>query len=291
MRRARTVERQVPFRQGQAGGIAHQHAGDAGTTPGGQHINANLAHNRRIVAQANHSDRVCECGALPRCGCVRCLRSALIDRVCGKHQHIRAGHAKAQRVRVAFIPAEALKLFSGQQLHAQAGYARLRVLRVDLKGTGGGVCLPADGALARDFGKQRRLQLGRVNAAHHTHTGHSALDLLRLHALGYDRVQQGAAGRVVDARAADLLGVGGEQFVELAQLRVIAQPVRLVTEHVVDGLVQHARMLGAENADTRVVGDAQLPDVVVAAACGTHLLGGRLHGGEQRQALGVRVVA
>ena len=280
MRRARTVERQVPFRQGQAGGIAHQHAGDAGTTPGGQHINANLAHNRRIVAQANHSDRVCECGALPRCGCVRCLRSALIDRVCGKHQHIRAGHAKAQRVRVAFIPAEALKLFSGQQLHAQAGYARLRVLRVDLKGTGGGVCLPADGALARDFGKQRRLQLGRVNAAHHAHTGHGALDLLRLHALGYDRVQQGAAGRVVDARAADLLGVGGEQFVELAQLRVVAEPVRLVSEHVVDGLVQHARMFGAENADARVVGDAQLPDIVVAAACGTHLLGGRLHGGE-----------
>ena len=50
-------------------------------------------------------------------------------------------------------------------------------------------------------------------------------------------------------------------------------------------------MFGAENANARVVGDAQLPDVVVAAACGTHLLGGRLHGGEQRQALGIRVVA
>ena len=280
MRRARTVERQVTLRQGQAGGIAHQHAGDAGTTPGGQHINTDLAHNRRIIAQANHSDRVCERGVLPRRGCIRCLRCVLIHRVCGKHQHIRAGHAKAQRVRVAFIPAETLKLFSVQQLHAQTGYARLRVLRVDLKRPHGGVRLPADGALAGDFGEQRRLQLGEVNAAHHTHTGHGALDLLRLHALGYDRVQQGAAGRVVDARAADLLGVGGEQFVELAQLRVVAEPVRLVAEHVVDGLVQHARMLGAENADARVVGDAQLPDVVVAAACGAHLLGGRLHGGE-----------
>ena len=280
MRRARTVERQVPFRQGQACRITHQHAGDAGTTPGGQHINTDLAHNRRIVTQANHSDRVCERGALPRRSYFRCLRCVLVHRVCGEHQHIRAGHAKAQRVRVAFIPAEALKLFSGQQLHAQAGYARLRVLRVNLKRTGGGVCLPADAALAGDFGEQRRLQLGGVNAAHHAHTGHGALDLLRLHALGYDRVQQGAAGRVVDARAADLLGVGGEQFVELAQLRVVAEPVRLVAEHVVDGLVQHARMFGAENADTRIVGDAQLPDVVVAAACGTHLLGGRLHGGE-----------
>ena len=49
-------------------------------------------------------------------------------------------------------------------------------------------------------------------------------------------------------------------------------------------------MLGAENTDARIVGDAQLPDVVVAAAYGTHLLGGRLHGGKQRQALGFRVV-
>ena len=256
MRGARTVERQVPFRQGQTRRITHQHAGDAGTTPGGQHINANLAHNRRIVTQANHSDRVCERGALPRRGCIRGLRCVLIHRVCGKHQHIRAGHTKAQRVRVAFIAAEALKLLSVQQLHAQAGYARLRVFRVNLNRTRGGVCLPADGALAGDFGKQRRLQLGGVNAAHHAHTGHGALDFLRLHALGYNRVQQGAAGRVVDARAADLLGVGGEQFVELAQLRVVAQPVRLVAEHVVDGLLQHARMLGAENSDARVVGDA-----------------------------------
>ena len=291
MRRARTVERQVPLRQGQVCGISHQGASDAGTTPGGQHINANLTHNRRIVTQANHSDRVCGRGALPRRGCIRCLRCVLIHRVCGKHQHIRAGHAKAQRVRVALIPAEALKLLSVQQLHAQAGYARLRVLRVNLNRTRGGVCLPADGTFTGDFGEQRSLQLDGVNTTHHAHTGHGALDLLRLHALGHDRVQQGAAGRVVDARAADLLGVGGEQFVELAQLRVVAEPVRLVAEHVVDGLVQHARMLGAENADARVVGDAQLPDVVVAAACDTHLLGGRLHGGEQRQALGFRVVA
>ena len=281
MRRARTVERQVPFRQGQACRITHQYAGDACATPGGQHINANLAHNRRIVTQANHSDRVCECGdVFPRYGCIRCLRCVLIHRVCGEHQHIRAGHAKAQRIRVAFIPAEALKLFSVQQLHAQAGYARLRVLRVNLNRTRGGVCLPANSALAGNFGKQRRLQLGGVDAAHHAHTGHGALDLLRLHALGYDRVQQGAAGRIVDARAANLLGVGGEQFVELAKLCIVAQPVRLVAEHVVDGLFEYARMLGAENAYARVVGDAQLPDVVVAAACGTHLLGGRLHGGE-----------
>ncbi len=30
---------------------AHQHARNAGTTPGGQHINTDLAHNRRIIAQ------------------------------------------------------------------------------------------------------------------------------------------------------------------------------------------------------------------------------------------------
>ena len=152
MRRARTVERQVPFRQGQACRITHQHAGDACATPGGQHINANLTHNRRVVAHTHHGYRVGICGDAGTFGVTGAVYS-----VGSQNQHIRAGHAKAQRVRIALIPAETLKLLSVQQLHAQAGYARLRVLRGNLKRTRGGVCLPADGALARDFGEQRRL--------------------------------------------------------------------------------------------------------------------------------------
>ncbi len=125
----------------------------------------------------------CECGP-PRCR-VRQIRRRLIDQVYGKHRHPAVTLSPTP---VAFIPVEALGSCWRQRLRAQAG-ARACV-SCDRPQRHRQRRFPADGtALARDFGKQRHLfKSAGVNAA--CTTPGSVADLLRLHALEYDRVQQ-----------------------------------------------------------------------------------------------------